>query len=74
VAAGRGPERPGERVLADLRRRIESGEWASGDQLPPITELASDYGVAQRTVSRAMAALESEGLIRRVPSWGTFRT
>lgn len=74
MAAGRAQERPGERVLADLRRRTESGEWASGEQLPPIAELASEYRVAQRTVSRAMAVLEGEGLVRRVPSWGTFRT
>jgi GntR family transcriptional regulator len=60
-------------VLADLRRRIESGEWSSGDQLPPIAELAREYQVAQRTVSRAMATLERDGMVRRVPSWGTFR-
>lgn len=66
-------ERPGERVTADLRRRIAAGEWASGDPLPTVAELARHYGVGQATVARSLRVLAGEGLVRVVPRWGTFR-
>lgn len=69
----RGPQRPSETVEADLRQRISAGEWASGDALPTVGALAEHYGVARATVARVLRVLESEGLIRIVPRWGTFR-
>jgi DNA-binding transcriptional ArsR family regulator len=69
----RTPERPSERVEADLRRRVEAGEWASGDALPTVASLAEHYGVARGSVARALRALEDEGLVRIVARWGTFR-
>lgn len=65
---------PSLRITADLRRRIEAGEWASGEQLPPIAELAAEYGNARRTVTKALRVLEAEGLIVITPNWGTHRT
>lgn len=64
---------PGERVELDLRQRIASDEWAHGEQLPPVRELADHYGVARRTVSRAMAKLADDGLVIVRASWGTHR-
>jgi GntR family transcriptional regulator len=69
----RGPQRPGDAVLASLRERITANEWAPGDALPSNVALADHYGVARMTVMRAMRALEAEGLVRIVPRWGTFR-
>ena len=69
----RTPERPSERVEADLRRRTEAGEWASGEALPTVAALAGQYGVARGTVARALRALADDGLVRIVPRWGTFR-
>lgn len=66
-------ELPSERVSADLRRRIESGEWASGDMLPTVAEVAERYGVARGTVASALRTLEADRLVRIVPRWGTFR-
>ena len=57
-----------------LRKRLESGEWAKGMQLPSIDQLVSEYGVARVTVRDAMAQLESEGLIRRYRGRGTIAT
>jgi GntR family transcriptional regulator len=70
----RTPERPTERVEADLRRRVEAGEWASGEALPTVARLAEHYGVARGSVTRALQALEADGMVRVVPRWGTFRT
>jgi GntR family transcriptional regulator len=69
----RGPERPGETVAADLRRRFAAGEWAPGEALPTVAGLAEHYHVARATVTRALRVLEAEGLVRVVPRWGTFR-
>ena len=45
------------RVEADLRRRLEAGEWASGEALPSVAGLASHYGVARGTVAKALRRL-----------------
>jgi DNA-binding GntR family transcriptional regulator len=69
----RTPERPGERVAADLRRRIAAGEWEVDEALPTTAALAEHYGVSQATVTRVLRSLVAEGLVRTVPRWGTFR-
>lgn len=59
--------------LASLfRRRIESGEWPVGEQIPTIDELASMCGVARATVRQALGVLEAEDLIERHRAKGTF--
>lgn len=67
-------ELPSRRVEADLRRRVEAGEWASGDALPPIASLAAHYDVSRATVAKALRRLADDGLVEIVPQWGTFRT
>jgi GntR family transcriptional regulator len=69
----RSPVPPSRRVEADLRRRIEAGEWATGQALPSVGALAAEYRVARNTVAKALRKLEADGLIQIVPSWGTFR-
>ncbi len=73
VKGGRGPQRPFERVAADLRRRIAADEWAPGQALPPTANLAEHYGVSPSTVTRALRKLADEGLVTTVPRWGVFR-
>ena len=65
--------RPSESIAADLRARIEAGEWESGQQLPSVSELAGHYGHARRTITRALRTLADAGLIEIEPGWGTFR-
>jgi DNA-binding GntR family transcriptional regulator len=67
------PDLPSVRVEADLRRRIDSGEWKSGEELPTVAQLAAHYGVASGTVAKTLRKLRDEGLLRIVPRWGTFR-
>jgi GntR family transcriptional regulator len=61
--------------LATLfRRRIESGQWAIGKQLPTVDELAAECGVARATVRQALDILAEEDLIARFRAKGTFVT
>jgi len=59
--------------LATLfRRRIESGHWPLGSQIPTVEELASECGVARATIRQALDILEEEKLIERYRAKGTF--
>lgn len=59
--------------LATLfRRRIEAGQWAVGDQIPTVDELAEECGVARATIRQALDLLEGENLIERFRAKGTF--
>ena len=55
-----------------FRRRIESGQWAKGQQIPTIDELADEFGVARATIRQAVGLLEAEGLVSRFRAKGTF--
>jgi len=59
--------------LASLfRRRIESGLWAPGRQIPIVDDLAAECGVARATIRQALGILENERLIERYRAKGTF--
>ena len=64
---------PTERVAADLRARIEAGEWDHGEQMPATREVADHYRVSSRTAAKAYRILADEGLVIVRPSWGTHR-
>jgi len=49
-------------IAADLRRRIDAGEYPPGSQLPPVAELTATYGVARQT-RQAVASLAAAGLV-----------
>ena len=72
-ARGRDREPPGRRVESGLRARFAAGEWAPGEKLPPVADLAVEYGVAKNTVLRVLRRLEADGLVEIVANWGTFR-
>lgn len=59
-------------LAALFRRRIDTGEWAVGDQIPTVETLARDCGVAAMTIRHALNILESDGLIERYRAKGTF--
>ena len=60
-----------QRLASLLRHRIAKGEYPLGAQLPPITQLADDLGVAVVTVRQAYELLSREGLIRSQRGVGT---
>ncbi len=57
-----------------FRSRIETGEWALGQRLPTVDELAVECEVARETVRQALHLLANEGLIERFRAKGTFVT
>jgi GntR family transcriptional regulator len=63
---------PSARVEADLRRRISEGEWAPGEQLPRVAQLAAEYSTSGATVSKVLHRLAAENLVTIIPSWGVF--
>lgn len=62
------------RIAAELRRRIDSGELAPGDRVPSTRRITEEWGVAMATATKALAALNQEGLVRAVPGVGTVVT
>jgi len=59
------------RIAADLRRRITTGEWAAGDQIPTLPELCVAYSVSETTIRSALRMLAGEGLIETRARAGT---
>lgn len=59
------------RIAADLRRRISSGEFGPGDQLPTLPALCEHYRVSETTVRNAIGLLRNEGLVETRARAGT---
>ena len=59
-------------ITARLRKAIETGVYADGDQLPAERQLATAFGAARSTVRKALDELESSGLVVRRVGSGTF--
>lgn len=58
------PEKPRWAVVYDdLRRRIEGGQLAADDPVPPEESLAESHAVSRQTVRLALARLQQDGLI-----------
>lgn len=55
-----------------FRRRIDSGTWRAGQQIPTVDELAEEFGVARATIRQAIGLLEVDGLVSRFRAKGTF--
>lgn len=55
-----------------FRRRIETGQWKVGEQIPTVDVLAAETGVARATLRQALGILEQEQLIERMRAKGTF--
>lgn len=55
-----------------LAREIESGTLAPGSRLPASRDLAARFGVNRHTVLRAIAHLQTEGLLRIERGRGTY--
>ncbi|MGW0352410.1 GntR family transcriptional regulator [Streptomyces anthocyanicus] len=58
-------------VATHFRTLIKSGELAPGDTLPSVADIREQFGVAAKTVSRALAVLKSEGLVSSRGALGT---
>lgn len=61
-------------LLEGLKRRIVTGEYKAGSQIPPVRELAVEAGVNPNTMQKALLQLEGEGLVYSVRTSGRFVT
>ena len=59
-------------VYKDLRTRILSGTYESGDTLPSEDALSKEYGVSKITTRRALQELALDGLVLRRQGIGTL--
>lgn len=60
-------------IAAMVRRQIENGELAPGQQAPSITALVRDgHAKSRPTCAKALTVLADEGLLVRYPGLGYF--
>src|SRR3954449_13518079 len=60
------------RVADDIRARIETGEYAPGQQLPTLDQLAEQHRCSLAAVRKAIDLLKQQGLVITVQGRGTF--
>lgn len=61
-----------ERLKADIKQRIETGEWPAHHRVPSENEISETMSVSRMTANRALRELASEGVIVRVKGSGSF--
>jgi GntR family transcriptional regulator len=61
-----------QRIAAELREAVFSGQLPPGSQLPTEHELGERYKVSRNTVRLALGQLANEGIITSTPGRGTF--
>ena len=61
-------------IAETVRRRIVSGEYERGSQLPSVRDLAVEAAVNPNTVQRAFSELEREGLVYTQRTSGRYIT
>jgi len=61
-------------IMEQMKQRIAVGDWAAGQAIPSIRQLAADIGVSVITVKRAYLELEREGVIVTRQGKGCFIT
>jgi AcrR family transcriptional regulator len=71
AAMSEGIQPTSARIAAELRERIRDGRLRPGDRVPSTRALVRRHGVAMATATKALAALQAEGLVRGVPGVGT---
>jgi DNA-binding GntR family transcriptional regulator len=59
-------------VVAEIQRRIESGEYAPGTLLPSEHQLVDSFDVSRPTIVKALSALRQDGWIDTQQGKGSF--
>jgi GntR family transcriptional regulator len=52
-----------QQIMEQVKQRVAVGEWAPGDEIPSIRQLAIALRVSVITIKRAYLELEREGVI-----------
>lgn len=66
------PRLKSTQVAAALRTEIEQGRLRPKQRMPPVRQLAEQFGVAGSTIQSALKVLQTESLIHSVGNRGTF--
>lgn len=66
------PEPIFEQIAFQVKTRVARGEFAEGDRLPSVRELARELTINPNTVARAYDSLEHQGVIVRRQGAGCF--
>jgi len=61
-----------EQIVRQMRKKIKKNELPAGSRLPASMQLATDLGVAYKTVESAIARLAGEGYVERYRRKGSF--
>ena len=59
-------------LIEQIKVGIVTGSFAPGERLPSVRDLAMEVGVNPNTMQRALAQLESEGLVYSQRTAGRF--
>lgn len=59
-------------IMEQIKQRVAVGDWAEGQAIPSIRQLAVDFQVSVITVKRAYLELEREGVIVTQQGKGSF--
>ena len=62
---------PYQRIAADIRERIHSGELGPGDRVPSTRAIVQEWGAAMAPAAKALGVLRHEGLVEARPGMGT---
>jgi DNA-binding transcriptional regulator YhcF (GntR family) len=62
---------PYRAIVQSIRDRITSGELPPGSRVPSTRQIVQEWHVAMATASKALAALQQEGLVQVLPGVGT---
>lgn len=71
LETGPGAPAPWRQIRAEALRRIQTGDWRPGDQIPNEEDLAAACGCNRSTVSRALRDLAAAGFLERRRKGGT---
>ena len=66
-----GTATPSARIVAEISRRIAAGELRAGDRVPSTRQITREWGVAMATATRALTALQAQGLVHARAGFGT---
>jgi DNA-binding GntR family transcriptional regulator len=61
-----------QEITETIRGRITSGEYTPGRRIPSQSEMADEFGVSERTVAFAIAALRENGYVWTLPHKGSY--
>jgi GntR family transcriptional regulator len=59
-------------VVAEIKRRIERGDYPPGSLLPSEHQLVADFGVSRPTIVKSLSALRQDGWIDTQQGRGSF--